>query len=73
LVWRAEEFHHPETFVYALLTAHQPVDKKSWKPFSTSKRSKGCSKRSSNKAAAEGKPEVHPLGHVEDFAEERTQ
>jgi hypothetical protein len=33
----------------------------------------GCSKRSSNKAAAEEKPEAYPLGYVEDFSEARTQ
>ena len=33
----------------------------------------GCSKRSSNKAAGESKPEAYPPGYVEDFDETRTQ
>ncbi len=32
----------------------------------------GCSKRSSNAAAGERKPEAYPLGYVEDVAEVRT-
>ena len=33
----------------------------------------GCSKRSSNEAAGELKPEAYPLGYVEDFDELRTK
>ena len=33
----------------------------------------GCSKRPSNKAAGELKPEAYPLGYVEDFDELRTK
>jgi hypothetical protein len=32
----------------------------------------GLSKRSTNKAAGESKPEAYPLGYVEDFDEPRT-
>ena len=33
----------------------------------------GCSKRPSNKAADELKPEAYPQGYVEDFNESRTK
>ena len=33
----------------------------------------GCSKRPSNEAAGELKPEAYPLGYVEDFDELRTK
>jgi hypothetical protein len=33
----------------------------------------GCSKRSSNEAAGESKPEAYLLGYVEDFDESRTK
>ena len=33
----------------------------------------GCSKRPSNEAAGESKPEAYPLGYVEDFDEPRTK
>jgi len=33
----------------------------------------GCSKRPSNEAAGESKPEAYPLGYVEDFDELRTK
>jgi hypothetical protein len=33
----------------------------------------GCSKRSSNKNAADEKPQAYSLGYVEDFSEARTQ
>jgi hypothetical protein len=43
---------------------------RSWKAFSPSRA--GLSKRSSNKAAGELKPEAYPLGYVEDFDDPRT-
>jgi hypothetical protein len=33
---------------------------------------KGCSKRSSSKAAGEEKPQAYPLRYVEDFSDPRT-
>jgi len=63
---------------------HGPISSRLWKYYFATvgiqkparlgeKRSTGCSKRPSSKAAGESKPEAYPQGYVEDFDEPRTK